>query len=78
MIFSVEGDVPSAVTSLGYLLGAVARDRDHTIIRMFASNMTTLSVYTYAEFSDLFSVFRVSLPTNRLYKTMSSRFLAIA
>ena len=28
MIFSVEGDVPTALTLLGYLLGAVTRDAE--------------------------------------------------
>ena len=37
VIFSVEGDVPSALTSLGYLLGAVARDGDNAVIRIFAT-----------------------------------------
>ena len=50
MIFSVEGDVPSAFTSLGYLLGAVVRDGDNAIIRIFITKVT-LSIYP--KFSDL-------------------------
>ena len=40
MIFSVEGDVPSAFTSLGYLLGAVVRDGDNAMIRIFITKVT--------------------------------------
>ena len=63
MIFSVEGDVPSALTSLGYLLGAVTGDAE-------------MPLYVCRIFR--FELIMICLPTDRLFKIMSSRFPAIA
>lgn len=62
MIFSVEGDVPTALTSLGYLLGAVTRDAE-------------MPLYVCRIFR--FELIKICVPTDCLFKIMNSGFPAI-